>query len=150
MAYDLNIQLVAEEDYTGMGFYSFGQTRSLGVRGLLKLVNVFAKHLLTPVGSDPLDPSYGTNLTGLLGSNASLRDARDILYAAVEKTSTAIRGWQALRTGTPDDERLAQASVTDYIEIVGAPGFAAQIYVVNVLRQRLSLALPTLQVRSTL
>lgn len=148
MPYDVNIQLVAEEDYTGMAFYSFGQKRSLGIRGLGKLVNIFAKHLLTPVGSDPIDPNYGTNLTTLIGSNVTLRDAREVLNEAVNKTTQAIQGWQASRLSTPDDERLASASVTDYIEIAGGPGFAAQIFIVNTLRQRLDLVIPTLQVRS--
>lgn len=150
MPYDINIQIVPAAKYTGLAFYSFGQTRSLGVRGIQKLVNVFAKYLLTPIGTDPLDLTYGTNLASLIGSNVVLDDAREILDMAVNATVTAIQAYQAGASSVPDDERLAAASVTDYIEIPDGPGFAAQILITNVSNEQLQLVLPTLEVRSTL
>jgi alpha-D-ribose 1-methylphosphonate 5-phosphate C-P lyase len=147
MAYDVNIQIVPASQYTGMGFYSFGQTRSLGVRGIQKLVNIFAKFLLTPVGTDPLDLTYGTNLTYLIGTNVSLNDAREVLDMAVDTAATAIRTFQALQSSMDDDERLATAVVTDYIVIPDGPGFAAQVLITNVANQQLQIVLPTLEVR---
>lgn len=150
MPFDINIQIVPAVRYTGMGFYSFGQTRSLGVRGLQKLVNIFAKHLLTPIGSDPLDLSYGTNLTSLIGSNVMLSDAQEILDIAVESTASAIQAYQTETGGVPDDERLASASVTAYLEIPDGPGFSAQILITNVAGEQLQIVLPTLEVRAEL
>lgn len=150
MTYDVNIQIVAAENYDGMGFYSFGQKRSLGVRGIQKLVNIFAKYLLTPVGTDPTDLDYGTNLTNLIGSNVSLDDAREVLDLAVDKTSAAIIAYQTARGSVPDDERLATAVVSDYIEIPEGPGFAAQILITSVSGAQLQIVLPTLEARSTL
>lgn len=147
MSFDINIQIVPAAKYTGQGFYSFGQTRSLGVRGIQKLVNIFAKYLLTPVGTDPLDATYGTNLTGMIGSNVVLADARELLNIAVGKTVAAVQGFQSARSSVPDDERLSSASVTAYISIPSAPGFAAQILITNVSGQQLQLVLPTLEVR---
>jgi hypothetical protein len=147
MPYDVNIQIVPAVDYTGTAFYSFGQTRSLGVRGIQKLVNMVAKFLLTPIGTDPLDSSYGTNLTYLIGSNVAISDAREVLDAAVDSTSAAIVGWQAGQASVPDDERLATVVVTDYIQIPEGPGFAAQILITNVSGQQLTILLPTLEVR---
>lgn len=149
MRYDVNIQIVPATRYTGMGFYSFGQTRSLGVRGIQKLINIFAKFLLTPIGSDPLDLSYGTNLTSLIGSNVILGDAQEVLDIAVDRTVAAIQSYQAAKASVPDDERLATAAVTDYLEIPEGPGFAAQILVTNVAGEQLQIVLPTLEVRST-
>lgn len=146
-AYDVNIQIVPATDYTGMAFYSFGQTRSLGVRGIQKLVNMVAKFLLTPIGTDPLDSSYGTNLTYLIGSNVALEDAREVLDAAVDATSSAIIGWQSSDPSVPDDERLATVVVTAYVQIPDGPGFAAQILITNVSGQPLTFLLPTLEVR---
>jgi len=145
-AYDVNIQIISAADYTGMAFYSFGQTRSLGVRGIQKLVNMVAKFLLTPIGTDPLDPTYGTNFTYLIGSNVDISDAREVLDAAVDQTAAAIIGWQ---TGAPvpDDERLATLAVSAYIQIPDGPGFAAQILITNVSGQQLQILLPTLEVR---
>lgn len=147
MPYDINIQIVPAVDYTGMAFYSFGQTRSLGVRGIQKLVNVFAKWLLTPVGTDPINLTYGTNLTGLIGSNVVLDDAREILDAAVDTVISGIQAVQAGNSSVPDDERLATAAVTNYIVVPSGPGFAAQILITNVSGQQLQLVLPTLEVR---
>jgi len=148
MTYDINIQIVPASNYTGMAFYSFGQTRSLGIRGIQKLVNMFAKFLLTPVGTDPLDASYGTNLTNLIGSNVALADAREVLDLAVETTAQAIAGYQSSNSAIPDDERLSSASVTNYILIPDGPGFAAQVLITNVSRQQLQILLPTLEVRT--
>lgn len=147
MPYDINIQIVPASNYTGMAFYSFGQTRSLGVRGIQKLVNICAKFLLTPVGTDPTNLLYGTNLTSLIGSNVVLSDAREILDIAVDAMVSGIQGFQSGLASAPDDERLASASVTNYIEVPDGPGFAAQILIRNVAGQLLQLVLPTLEVR---
>lgn len=149
MPYDINIQIVSAAQYTGMAFYSFGQTRSLGVRGIQKLVNMFAKFLLTPVGTDPTDLTYGTNLTTLIGSNVVLDDAREILDIAIDTTVSAIQGFQAGVAEVPADERLSSAAVTNYIEIPDGPGFAAQVLITNVSGEQLQIVLPTLEVRST-
>ena len=147
MAYDINIQIVPAARYTGQGFYSFGQTRSLGVRGIQKLINIFAKFLLTPVGTDPLDLSYGTNLTHMIGTNVVLADARELLNIAVGRAVSGVQRIQAARPTIPADERLASASVTAYLSIPSGPGFAAQILITNTAGQQLQLVLPTLEVR---
>ena len=147
MPYDVNIQIVPASRYTGMGFYSFGQTRSLGVRGLQKLVNIFAKHLLTPVGTDPMDASYGTNLMYLVGSNVVLGDAREVLDQAVNTTLEAIQGWQIGVASIPDSERIASATVAAYLVVPEGPGFSAQILIRNISNQALQIVLPTLEVR---
>jgi len=146
--YDINIQIVPEQDYTGMAFYSFGQTRSLGVRGINKLVNMFAKYLLTPTGTDSVNPEEGTQLANLIGSNVTLNDAQEILQISVTTAAEAIQTFQAGRGDVPDDERLASVEITQFILIEEAPGFAAQILIRNVANQGMSLVLPTLSVVS--
>lgn len=145
--FDVHIQLVPEAATTGAGFYGFGAVRSIGVRGVQKLVNAFAKHLLTPVGSDPLDLTYGTDLPNLLGSNVDVHDAKEVLELSVAKTVQALQSYQA-SAEIPDDERLSTATVTDYIVIPEAPGFSAQIYIENILNQGITVLLPSLQVGS--
>lgn len=146
--FDVNIQIVPAAQYTGMGFYSFGQTRSLGVRGINKLVNVFAKRLLTPTGTNPLDLTEGTQLANLIGSNVTATDAQEILQISVFDTAEAIRNTQAGRGDVPDDERLASAEITAFLLIEEAPGFAAQVQIRNVANQGLTVVLPTLSVVS--
>jgi hypothetical protein len=144
--FDLNIQVVPAVEYTGMGFYSFGQTRSLGVRGINKLVNMFAKWLLTPTGTNPINLDEGTQLANLIGSNVTLVDAQEILQVSVTATADAIQNIQAGRGDVPDDERLASVEITQFILIEEAPGFAAQILIRNVANQAMSVVLPTLSV----
>lgn len=146
--YDVNIQVVPAAQYDGMGFYSFGQTRSLGVRGINKLVNVFAKYLLTPTGTNPIDPTEGTQLANLIGSNVTVSDAQEVLQISVEATVEAIRAFQAGRSDVPDDERLASVEITQFLLIEEAPGFAAQVLIRNVANQGMALVLPTLSVVS--
>ncbi len=143
--FDIHIQIIPHDQYDGMAFYSFGQTRSIGVRGLQKLVNMFAKYLLTPVGSDPLDISYGTEVPNLFGANVDLADAKDVLLLAVDKTAAAIREFQS-SLDTPNDERLSSATVTGIILIDTGPGIAAQIEITNVLNEGRKVLLPTLEV----
>lgn len=146
--YDVNIQIVPAAQYDGMGFYAFGQKRSLGVRGINKLVNIFAKWLLTPTGTNPINLSEGTQLANLIGSNVTLADAQEILQVSVSDTAEAIRGFQAGRGDVPDDERLASAEITAFLLIEEAPGFAAQIHIRNAANQGMSVVLPTLSVVS--
>jgi len=141
--FDIHIQIIPASKYRGMRFYSFGQRRTLGVRGLQKLVNMTAKYLLTPVGTDPLDPTYGTEIPNLFGSNVELRDAHDVLLLSVDKAAQAIRGFQT-SLDIPDDERLATATVNAVILIETGPGIAAQIHIENVVRQGMGLLLPTI------
>lgn len=147
MPYDIHLQLVSAAQYKGTKFYSFGPERSVAVRGLQALVNMFVKYLLTPIGSDHTDLSYGTQLTSLLGSNVTADDAQDVLQLSVEKTVTAIQGWQRAKQ-VPPEERLLSATVTGFVSIPSAPGFAAQIYIQNVAGQGLKVLLPTLTVLS--
>ena len=145
--YDIHIQLDPSAASQGGGFYNFGGIRSIGIRGVQKMVNVFAKYLLTPIGSNPLDLDDGTELTNLIGSNVDVDGAQEIVELAVAKTVAAIQAVQARRE-LPDDERLATATVTDFISIPSGPGFSAQIYIENVLRQGITVLLPSLQTGS--
>lgn len=146
--FDVNIQIVPVAAYQGMAFYSFGQKRSLGVRGINKLVNMYARFLLTPIGTDSVDLAFGTVLSGLIGSNVALTDAQEVLQASVTTTTNAIHAFQAGRGSVPDDERLATAEVTRFILIEEAPGFAAQVLIRNTANQTMSLVLPSLSVVS--
>jgi len=147
MPFDMHFQIVTQqelEDGTNR-FMGFGQKRTLGVRGLQKLVNLFTKHMLTPLGSNPIDPNDGTVLTSLLGSNVSPVDAQDVLTLCVEKTVKDIRSFQQ-GVGTPNDERLSAATITGYVTLDSAPGFAAQILIQNVAGQAAKFLLPVLKV----
>jgi hypothetical protein len=48
--FDIHIQLVFPENLTNNKFYEFGFTQTKKVDGLQKLVNMWIKYLLTPIG----------------------------------------------------------------------------------------------------
>lgn len=145
--FDVYFQVIPRAEYNGTRFFSFGPKRSLGVRGIQKLIGLFTKYLMTPVGSDPLDLEAGTEIPNLLGSNIVPSDAYDILLLSVSKTVKAIDAYQSL-TEVPDDERIATATVTKFIAVEAGPGFAAQIFLENVQGQGLEFLLPTLTART--
>jgi hypothetical protein len=143
--FDIYFQVVPAAQYTGMGFLSFGPPRSIGVSGIQKLLGIFTKYLLTPVGTDPLNLDAGTLLPGLIGSNVTTTDAQEIVQTAVSDTVAAIDAIQSMSdVPVPDDERIASASVTGFIIIDAGPGFAAQVFLQNVAGQGLQYLLPTL------
>jgi len=143
--YDIHIQIASETERAKGPFYlmSFGFNRTISVIGLQKLLNIFTKYLLTPVGSNPLDLTEGTELPNLIGSNVASYDTEDIVILAVAKTTTAIQRAQRSRE-VPDDERLASASVTSFIASESLPGFSAQILIRNIENEGLIFNLPTL------
>lgn len=141
--FDIHFQSLPAEEYFGTKPFTFGQQRSLGIAGLQKLVNMFLKYLMTPVGTDPLDLDSGTELPLLIGSNVDVDDVKETLIFAVETTVSAIISRQSSRP-PPDDEALAGASVTDFISIPSLPGFSAQIYIQNIEGAGLTFLLPAL------
>lgn len=145
MAYqfDIYFQSYTTDDWPGTKPFNFGQTRSLGIAGLQKLVNMFLKYLMTPIGTDPLDLDAGTALPMLIGSNVDSNDVQETLQIAVETTVGALIAIQS-KQSPPDDEALAGASVTDFILIPALPGFSAQIYIQNVAGAGLTFLLPAL------
>lgn len=147
-SFDIYIQLIPADQYTGTKFISFGQKRTLNVRGIQKLINEFIIALLTPVGTDPLDLGRGTDLPNLIGSNVNVNDAHDVLLLSVDKAAQDILSYQQGKQ-IPSDERMSAASVTNFISIPEAPGFAAQIYIENIVGEGLTFLLPTLEVRAS-
>lgn len=142
---DIHIELVLPEDLEGVKFYHFGFTQTIAVSGIQKLLNIWIKYLLTPVGSNPNDLTEGTDFTRLIGSNVPLADARDVLALAIDKTNNAIKAYQRGKQ-LPLDEKLAYATITGYVEMPSAPGFSAQVLVRNVKNEGLQILLPTLEV----
>lgn len=143
--YDVHIQLTPLSEFNGTKFYSFGYQRTFKVTGIQKLINSFAKYLLTPVGTDPLDKTYGTDFTNLMGSNVTPTDAQDVLVLAVDKTVKALQLLQSV--DTPDSERIATATITRFIVLPDIQGFAAQVYIENAANQGLEFLIPTLEAK---
>lgn len=88
--------------------------RSKALTGLLKLVQLFVKVLMTSQGSDIFDPDWGGNLQDIVGSLIST-NRTDVVGGAVARsissTSDQIRRAQLSLSNVPLEERLLTASL---------------------------------------
>jgi hypothetical protein len=121
---------------------SFGYNPPVGVRGLQMLVNIWLKCFLTPKGSDPVNLSYGTDFTRLIGSNVTPEDARDVVLLAIQDCNAQIKAFQAKDTSLTATERLATCVLIEYTIDNTAPGFTAKVDLKNVANERLVVNLP--------
>jgi len=145
MAYDINIKIATLDQQVSGKFISFNDLKTVKVDGLQKLMNIFTKYFLTPIGTNPIDKNEGTEVPALLGSNISPFDARDIVVLAINKTVTAVRRLQQ-NQNLSSAERLLNATLTDFIAQPDRPGFTAQILLRNVANQGATLFIPSLSV----
>ncbi len=144
--YDIHFQPVPEGEAFGYRCFEFGFKAALKVKGPQALVNRWVKTLMTPLGSDPLRPEYGTTFSNLLAANISSMntDMRDLVVIAVEEANEQVKE-QDLRGYFSDDERLQSAELMDFLEVPA--GFQVWVRIKNVAGVALSVPLVTLSTR---
>lgn len=133
--------LPVDEQKTTFKFVGFGEV-SVGVKGIQYLVNAFAKCMLTPRGSDPVDLDYGTDFTGLIGSNISPSDARDITVIAIDQCVEQLSRFQSTDDTLTATERIRNAELIRFVEDASAPGFSAYVQIRNQAGERRLLQVP--------
>lgn len=105
-------------------------------------MDAYMRCLLTPLGSNPFDPNYGTRFAELPGSNMGgrLDLVRSITFESVENAASTIKRYQ--RTNNlPSSERLLSAAVSTYNE-VGTSGIEVSVIIKNQAGQRMLAVLP--------
>lgn len=108
ITYDIHIQPVPS---SGTKCFGFAYSSAIKIRGPQALVNRWARTLLTPLGSDLLEPKSGTPLGNLIGANLSnSSDVSDIIQMAVFDANEQVQA-QDSAGSYPEDECLASASV---------------------------------------
>ena len=112
MTFDIHFQPALSASGTGFKTFEFGFTASLKVTGFQSLVNRWIKVVMTPLGSDLLYPTYGTVLTGLIGSNvnALTTEVEDAITLAITSANEQVQQ-QDLEGLYPEEERLKQATI---------------------------------------
>jgi len=149
MAYkfDLHVQTLPEEEQTNtFKFVSLGFTGGIGVKGFQMLINQWLRTFLTTRGSDPADLTFGTDFPKLIGSNVGYADARDIVMLAVDQCNETVTRTQAADVTLTPSERLASATIVEYVEKPDAPGFDVSVEIKNRANERLVFNLPSLSV----
>lgn len=143
--YDIHFQILPEEEQISDRVFGFGFVSAVGVRGPQKLINRWLKCLMTPQGSDPFSPTYGTGFANLIGSNiSSIQDVLDAVSVFIQACSDQIRAFDRL-TFTPADERLQNAAI---LQVVTRPdGFDIWVGITNAAGLQTPVVLPSTSTR---
>jgi len=138
--YDVHFQPVPASEVKGFKCFEFGFEAALKVSGPQALVNRWVKTLMTPKGSDPLDPTYGTVFGRLVGSNIPgvNTDIQDLVSIAVDDANEQVRQ-QDVAGFFPDNERLLSAEIIDFVE--GADGFEVWVRIKNMAEEAITFRL---------
>ena len=101
---------------------------------------------MTPKGSDPTEPEYGTEFTRLIGTNiTNMQDLRDVVVLAIEDCNTQIQAIQR-KTQPATDEALLTAVLTQF-QADGEDGFTALVTIRSLANKELTIRLPDLATR---
>lgn len=141
--FDLHFQTVDEANRVGFRFFTRAFNRTVGVRGVNKLRNLWTKILLTPKGSDPTNLERGTDFPALIGSNIiSQDDVRDVVLLAISDCNEQIAKLQ--RTVLPDaDETLRTATLLQF-SVPSEDGIEVWIGLTNVKGESATILIPLL------
>lgn len=124
--YDIYVQPGTVQQAKAGRPFTFGAGGTVAVRGRRKTLAIYEKCLCTARGSDPLDLTYGTGLSSLIGSNVTVNDARDVIALAVQDASRQVLRLQQ-SASLPLDERLSSVAVADILAYPALPGVSVTI-----------------------
>lgn len=129
--YDIHIESLPADQLQGPSCLTFGSYgRVLGVSGAQKMVNRFMKCMMTPLGSDTSDLTYGTQWTMSFLSNVNPRDLFSIAAQSVASAEQKIQEYDSIQ-GVSDDERLASAEIEDIYVDESGPGIVLVVRLRN-------------------
>jgi hypothetical protein len=141
--YDLHFQAVEEDKLEGFRFFTRGFNRTVAVRGVNKLLNIWAKIFLTPKGSDPTNLERGTDFAKLMGSNiTSQQDVRDVVLLSISDCNKQIAEIQ--RVSPPDDDETLRTAVLLSFETPTADGIEVWVGISNVKNEEATILVPLL------
>ncbi len=128
--YDIHIQPVLASEVTGLQCYEFGYAAALKVDGFQSLINRWAKTLLTPRGSNPIDREEGTNFTNMVGANIARvsTGVRDLVALEIEDANEQVRQ-QDVDGFRQESERLQSGELHAFTE--SAAGFDVWVLLKN-------------------
>ena len=142
MSYDIHIESLPSGESVGYKFFTFGSyPRHLGVDGIQKMVDRFAKCFFTPKGSDISDSEYGTQLADLFLGNIDPTQLRELAVMAVRDAEEKIREYD-MQKFSPADERLANAEIEEIVIDNEAPGVEIRVVLTNTAGTRALVRFP--------
>lgn len=141
--FDFHIQGVPEDELTGFKFFTRAFNRTIAVRGVNKLLNLWTKVFLTPKGSDPTNLERGTDFASLFGANVTrAQDVRDVVLLSIEDCNKQIFDLQ--RSSAPDvDETLKTAVLTQFTQ-VSVDRIGVYVGITNLKNEEATILIPLL------
>lgn len=129
--YDVHFQPVPEAEVAGKLCFEFGYAAALKVNGFQSLIDRWAKTLMTPRGSNPLDREQGTNFSNMIGGNIArvTTGVRDLVAFAIEDANEQVRQ-QDIEGYRPADEKLQGGELVTFNEV--SAGFEVWVKLTNV------------------
>jgi len=130
---DIHFQpVVPASAIKGTKVFTFGFTASLKVTGLQSLVNRWVKTFMTPVGSDPLHPEFGTEFGNLIGANIAGHASAllDVVAIAVDEVNEQVQEQDRKGFRAPD-ESLDDAQLTRFVPSESGDGFDVWVEITN-------------------
>lgn len=130
--FDIHIESLPLDQLQDARCLVFGPyDRVLGVRGIQKMVNRFMLCMLTPLGSHPSDPNYGTILADSFLGNV---DPSTVFALAAQSVAGAMEKIQEYDSagGAPDDERLLSADIENITTDEAGFGIVLTVRLTNV------------------
>ena len=115
-------------DYDSQDGNSIGFNNAKMITGVYKLAQKFAHILLTPIGSDLTDPTYGTNLVSLTSYNIIKNmDALVMIYVS-EASEQLVRYQDEVGAEVENlDERLLRAKLEDFTSTLDTINLSVRI-----------------------
>jgi len=137
--YDIHLAISSPED--GTLPFSLGGPSTKYMSGFYKTIIKWAKCLLTSVGSDLSDPTYGTVLADAAGSVGGTEDIlRDMATMAVLSATKKLKEYQAF-DDLPDEEILTTVAILD-VALPSPDVLHLTVRFVNAANDRMALRMP--------
>lgn len=114
MSYDIHLEGV-QDSLRKTDVLTFGNyEKPLAVRGIHKMAARFLKCFLTPKGTDPSDPDYGTTLMASFNASISSSDLHALATQSVQEVQDKLEEYDSEYL-LDDDERLFSSELKNII-----------------------------------
>ena len=146
---DIHYQPVEADQVRGTKVFTFAYKSALKVEGLQALVNRWVRVLMTPKGSDPVEPTFGTAFGDLVGSNipkSARTDVIDIVSMAIDDASEQVQ-LQDRNGSYPEEESLSSATISRFTSNTAGDGFEVWVTIKNRADEILTVRLSDLSER---
>lgn len=130
---DIHYQPVPVDEVSGTKIFTFGFRSAVKVEGIQALVNRWVRVLMTPRGSDLLEPTLGTDFGNLVGANypkSAQGSLIDVVTMAIDDANEQVQEQDKVAAYN-ESESLDQANLLRFSPTSGGDGFEVWVEIQN-------------------